>query len=197
MRSLVMVLSLAMSTAAAAQPVQWKIDPGHSLAQFSVRHMVVSSVRGQFDGPTGTVVFDAKDPSSLRVEATIDARTINTHNADRDKDLKGPQFFDVARFQTIRFVSRRTEVSAPGRLRVVGDLTIRGVTREVVLDVEGPSQEVRDIWGELRIGAAATTVLDRRDFGIVYSRLLEGGGAVVGDRVTITIDIELTRSTKE
>jgi polyisoprenoid-binding protein YceI len=197
MRDLVLASIIAFAVPAAAQPAQWRIDPGHSLAQFSVRHMIVSNVRGQFDGPTGTVVYDPKDPSSLRVEATLDARTIDTHNPDRDKDLKGPQFFDVEKFPAIRFTSRRTEARGSGRLRVVGDLTIRGVTKEVALDVEGPTPEVLDIWGERRIGATATTVLDRRDFGIVYNRLLEGGGAVIGDQVTITIELELTRKAKE
>jgi polyisoprenoid-binding protein YceI len=189
-------LAVAPSTAL-AQPAQWKIDPGHSLAQFSVRHMVVANVRGQFDGPAGTVIYDPKDPSAVRVEATLDARTINTHNADRDKDLRSPVFFDVEKFPTITFKSRRAEASGSGRVKVIGDLTMHGVTKEVVLDVEGPTPEIKDIWGERRMGATATTTLNRRDFGLVYNRLLEGGGAVIGDQVTITIDLEMTRSVKE
>ncbi|HXW06141.1 MAG TPA: YceI family protein [Vicinamibacterales bacterium] len=197
MRSLLVAWFVILATAAGAQPVEWTIDPGHSLAQFSVRHMLVSNVRGQFDGPTGTVRFDPADPASLRVDATIATRSINTHNADRDRDLRGPEFFDVERYPAIRFTSRRAEAAGPGRLRVIGDLTMRGITREVTLDVEGPSEEVLDVWGQKRIGATATTTLDRRHFGIMYSRLLEGGGAVIGDQVSITIDLELTRSAKE
>jgi polyisoprenoid-binding protein YceI len=194
---LFVAIAIGAAAPAAAQPAQWKIDPGHSVAHFSVRHMVVANVRGQFDGPVGTATFDPKDPSTLRVEAIIDARTINTHNADRDRDLRGTQFFDVEKHPSIRFASKRVEAGGAGRLRLIGDLTMRGVTREVALDVEGPTPEVLDIWGERRIGATATTTLDRRDFGIVYSRLLEGGGAVIGNEVRITIDIEMTRSAKE
>jgi polyisoprenoid-binding protein YceI len=124
-------LAVAPSTAL-AQSAQWKIDPGHSLAQFSVRHMVVANVRGQFDGPTGTVTYDPNDPSAVRVDATLDARTINTHNADRDKDLRSPLFFDVEKFPTITFKARRAEASSAGRFKVIGDLTMHGVTKEVV-----------------------------------------------------------------
>jgi polyisoprenoid-binding protein YceI len=180
--------------AAAAQPLVWTIDPGHSAATFSVRHMVVSNVKGEFDGPGGTVTFDPKDPSTLHVEATIDARTINTRNADRDKDLRSDLFFDVRKYPRISFKSRNTTVVAPGKLKVAGDLTIHGITKPVVLDVEGPTPEIKDIWGTLRIGASATTTLDRREFGLVYSRLLEGGGAVVGDQISVNIDLEMTRA---
>jgi polyisoprenoid-binding protein YceI len=185
--------TLACPVPARAQATTWTIDPGHSAAQFAVRHMVVSNVKGQFDGPTGTVTFDpANIPGTLRVEAYIDARTINTRNPDRDNDLRSDVFFDVDRFPRITFKSKRAE-GAAGRFKVTGDLTMRGVTKEVVLDVEGPTPEIKDIWGNARVGATASTVLDRRDFGLLYSRILEGGGAVVGNDVTISIDLELTR----
>jgi polyisoprenoid-binding protein YceI len=170
----------------------WTIDPGHSAAQFSVRHMVVSNVKGEFDGPAGTVTFDPKDPTTLRVEATIDARSINTRNPDRDKDLRSELFFDIAKYPRITFKSRSTSVAGPGKLKVAGDLTMHGVTKPVVLDVEGPTEVIKDIWGSSRVGATATTTLDRRDFGLVYSRVLEAGGAVVGDQVSISIDLEMT-----
>ena len=173
---------------------QWTIDAGHSAATFSVRHMVIANVKGEFSGPAGTATFDPKDLSTLRVEATIDARTINTRNADRDKDLRGDLFFDVAKYPRITFTSRSATVEGPGKLKVLGDLTIRGVTRPVTLAVDGPTPEIKDIWGSQRIGATATTTIDRRDFGLVYNRVLEGGGAVVGDQVSITLDIELTRN---
>jgi len=192
------VFALALAAAAAAQPATWAIDAGHSAAQFSVRHMVVSNVRGQFDGPTGNVSFDpANIPGTLRVEASLDARTINTRNADRDKDLRSPLFFDVDRFPRITFRSKRAEAAGVGRFKVIGDLTMHGVTKEVVLDVEGPTEEIKDIWGNARLGATASTVLDRREFGLLYSRVLEAGGAVVGNDVTISIDLELTRQTSK
>ena len=185
--------ALALPFPARAQAATWTIDAGHSAAQFAVRHMVISNVKGEFDGPSGTVTFDPADiPGTLRVEASIDARTINTRNPDRDKDLRSDAFFDVDRFPRIVFKSKRAEGGA-GRFKVLGDLTMHGVTKEVVLDVEGPTPEIKDIWGNVRLGVTASTVLDRRDFGLLYSRLLEGGGAVIGNDVTISIDLELTR----
>ena len=188
------VVTLLVPTAARAQAQVWTIDPGHSAATFQVRHMVVSNVKGEFAGPVGTAAFDPKDLSTLRIEATIDARSINTRNADRDKDLRSDLFFDVAKYPRITFKSRRVVPEGPGKLRVTGDLTMHGITKPVTLDVEGPTPEITDIWGSRRIGATGTTTVDRRDFGLVYSRVLEGGGAVVGDQVTITIDVEMTRN---
>jgi polyisoprenoid-binding protein YceI len=176
------------------KPGMWTIDAGHSAATFSVRHMVIANVKGEFNGPVGTATFDPNDLSTLRIEATIDARTINTRNADRDKDLRGDLFFDVAKYPRITFKSRSVTVDGPGKLKVLGDLTIRGVTKPVTLAVDGPTAEIKDIWGSRRIGATATTTIDRRDFGLVYNRVLEGGGAVVGDQVSISLDIELTRN---
>jgi polyisoprenoid-binding protein YceI len=194
-RRIVLILfALALPAAASAQTVTWTIDPGHSAATFQVRHMVVANVKGEFAGPVGTATFDPKDPTTLRVEATIDARTINTRNSDRDKDLRSDLFFDVNKYPRITFKSRSVTVDGPGKLKVLGDLTIKGVTKPVTLDVEGPTQEIKDIWGSRRIGATATTSINRRDFNLVYNRLLEGGGAVVGDQVSITLDIELTKN---
>jgi polyisoprenoid-binding protein YceI len=186
--------TVAWPVAAAAQSATWTIDSGHSAASFSVRHMVIANVRGEFGGPVGTASFDPKDLSTLRIDASIDARTINTRNADRDKDLRSDLFFDVAKYPRITFKSRSVTVAAPGKLNVAGDLTIHGVTKPVTLAVEGPTAEIKDIWGSQRIGATATTTIDRRDFGLVYSRVLEAGGAVVGDQVAISLEIELTRN---
>lgn len=195
LRRLCLVLvSLAVPAAASAQSATWTIDPGHSAATFQVRHMVVANVKGEFTGPVGAATFDPKDLSTLRIDATIDARTINTRNPDRDKDLRSDLFFDVAKYPRITFKSRSVTVEAPGKLKVLGDLTIKGVTKQVTLDVEGPTQEIKDIWGSRRIGATATTTINRRDFNIVYNRMLEAGGAVVGDQVSITLDIELTKN---
>ena len=188
---------LALPAAAGAQSAAWTIDAGHSAASFSVRHMVVANVRGEFDGPVGLASFDPRDLSTLRIEATLDARTINTRNADRDKDLRSELFFDVDKHPRITFKSRSVAVEGPGKLKVSGDLTIRGVTKLVTLAVDGPTAEIKDIWGARRIGATASTTIDRRDFGLVYNRILEGGGAVVGDQVSISLEIELTRPTSD
>ena len=184
----------AVPAVAAAQAATWTIDPGHSAATFTVRHMVVANVKGEFAGPIGSATFDPKDLSTLRVDATIDARTINTRNPDRDKDLRSELFFDVAKYPKITFKSRSVTVEGAGKLKIAGDLTIKGITKQVTLDVEGPTQEIKDIWGSRRIGATATTTINRRDFNIVYNRMLEAGGAVVGDQVSITLDMELTRN---
>lgn len=186
-------MTLAVPAIASAQAATWTIDPGHSAAQFSVRHMVVANVKGEFDGPVGTVTFDPSDLKTLKVDVSIATKSVNTRNADRDKDLRSDLFFDVVKFPRMTFKSKRAEPAGPGKLKLVGDLTIKGVTKEVTLDVDGPTQEIKDIWGERRIGATATTTIDRREFGLTYNRVLEGGGAVVGDTVNVIIDIEMTR----
>jgi polyisoprenoid-binding protein YceI len=187
------VLAAAIPALATAQPATWTIDPGHSAAQFTVRHMVIANVKGEFDGPVGTITFDPADLKSLKVDVTIATKSVNTRNADRDKDLRSDLFFDVAKFPKMTFKSKRAEPTGAGKLKLIGDLTIKGVTKEVTLDVEGPTQDIKDIWGERRIGATATTTIDRREFGLTYNRMLEGGGAVVGDTVNVTIDVEFTR----
>ena len=156
--------------------------------------MVVANVRGEFDGPSGTVTFDPKDlAGTLRVDAAIEAKSINTRNPDRDKDLRSSLFFDVDKFPRITFKSKRAEAAGAGHFKVVGDLSMHGVTKEVTLDVQGPTQEIKDIWGGARVGATATTTVDRRDYGLLYNRVLEAGGAVVGNEISITIDLEVTR----
>lgn len=190
---LVVAVALGLPAASAAQVTTWTIDPGHSAAQFTVRHMLVANVRGEFDGPRGTVAFDPRDIArSLVVNAVFDAATVNTRNPDRDRDLRSANFFDVARYPTITFKSTRAEGTGAGQFKLFGNLTIRGVTQPVVLDVEGPTPAVKDLDGRARIGATATTTIDRRDFNLRYNELLEGGGAVVGNDVRITIDLEVT-----
>jgi polyisoprenoid-binding protein YceI len=192
--ALTLLCGLASVTSAAAQTATWTIDPGHSAATFTVRHMLVANVRGEFDGPTGTVAFDpARLADTLEVRAVLDAHTINTRNAQRDRDLKSAGFFDVDRFQQIVFVSTRVADITAGGFTLVGNLTMHGVTKEVSLAVEGPTAAVRDLDGRTRVGAIATTTVDRRDFGLRYNELIEGGGAVVGNDVRITIDLEMTR----
>ena len=181
-----------LSTAAMAQAVQYEIDPVHSSAQFSVRHMMVSNVRGEFAKLSGTVVYDPKNPQASSVEATIDATSINTHEPQRDEHLKSPDFFDVAKYPTLTFKSSKVEKAGEGKLRVTGDLTIHGVTKQVVLEVEGPSPEVK-MGGSIRSGASATTTINRKDFGLMWNRALESGGVLVGDEVKITLEIEMGR----
>lgn len=181
-----------LSAAAVAQAVQYQIDPVHSSAHFSVRHMMVSNVRGEFAKVTGTVVYDPKNLKASSVEAVIDATSINTHEPKRDDDLKSPNFLDVAKYPTLTFKSKRVEKAGKGKLRVTGDLTIHGVTREVVLEVEGPSPEVK-IGKNVKSGVSANTTISRKDFGLTWNRALEAGGWVVGDEVKITLEIEMGR----
>lgn len=181
-----------VSVGAAAQAVEYQIDPVHSSAQFSVRHMMVSNVRGEFAKVTGTVVYDPKKPEASTVEATIDASTINTHEPKRDDHLKSPDFFDVAKFPALTFKSTKVQKAGKGKLRVTGDLTMHGVTRPVVLDVEGPTEEVK-AGQNVKAGASAATTISRKDFGMIWNKVLEAGGWVVGDEVRITLEIEMQR----
>jgi polyisoprenoid-binding protein YceI len=191
-----LILALAASRVC-AQATTWQIDPEHTSTQFAVKHMMVSTVRGQFTRTTGTVEWDGKNVSSAVVNIVIDAASIDTHVPTRDNTLRGPEFLNVAKYPTITFKSTKVEPVGPGRARVTGDLTIRAITRQVALDVEGPSAPVKDLASATRVGATATTKINRKDFGLIYNRLLEGGGAVVGDEVTITIDVEIVSAAAE
>ena len=176
-----------------SQAITYTIDPTHSTAGFKVRHLMVSNVRGEFSGVTGTVVFDPGAPENSRVEVSIDAKTVHTRDEQRDTHLKSADFLDVEKFPTINFVSKKL-TGSDGEWKVTGDLTIHGVTKEVTLEVEGPSPEVKDPWGNVKTGATATTKIDRRDFGMVFNMALETGGVMVGHEVTITLEVELLRS---
>ncbi len=191
------IVAIFLIAAFVAVPVAWastwEIDPVHSSAQFSIRHLMVSNVRGEFTKVTGTVVMDEKDILKSTIETTIDATTINTREPARDKDLKSANFLDVEKYPTISFKSKKAVAAGPGRFKVTGDLTLHGVTKEVVLDVEGPTAEIKDPWGNIRRGANATVKMNRKEFGVAYNKLLEAGGAVVGDEVTITIDVEMVK----
>lgn len=187
-------LGLALA-AAAAWGHEYAIDGSHSSAGFSVRHLMVSNVKGDFKKISGKIEYDEKTPESLRIEAVIDAASIDTRDAKRDEHLRSPDFFDVAKYPTIEFRSKRIEKSG-GKLAVRGDLTIHGVTREVVLDLDGPTPEIKDPRGNFRRGATATTKINRKDFGLTWSRTLETGGVVVGDEVSITIEVEAMRQGK-
>jgi len=179
----------------APQPAHdtWQIDPNHSAAYFSVRHLMISTVRGQFGGIHGVVHYDPNRVAAAAVEATIDCKTLNTGVAKRDDQMRGADFFDVKRFPTMKFKSKRVQKAGPDRLSVAGDLTINAITREVVLDVDGPSAPVKDAQGREKIGLNAATKINRKDFGIVWNEILESGGVAVADQVSITLDIELIR----
>jgi len=180
-----LIISLAMAATAAAQAATWQIDPNHSAAQFSVRHLGVSTVRGAFTKVSGSAIHDPADPSKDSLEATIDTTSVDTRVEMRDNDLRSPHFLDAQKFPTITFRSKTTKVAGPGKLLITGDLTLHGVTKEVVLDVDGPSAAIKDPWGNQRIGASATTKIVRQDFGV------SGAAGVVGDEITITLDVEL------
>lgn len=172
----------------------WKIDPVHSTAEFKVRHMMITNVKGQFTALNGVLTLDEQDVTKSRVEATIDAASINTRDADRDAHLKSADFFDVENFPTLTFVSRGVTRTAGGELGVDGELTIRGVPRKVVFAVEGPTQPAKDPWGNTRIGLSASTKINRKDFGLSWNAALEAGGFLVGDEVTISLDVEAVKS---
>jgi polyisoprenoid-binding protein YceI len=171
----------------------YEIDPTHTYVGFSVRHMMVTQQRGQFHGVTGALALDRADPSKSRIEAAIDVASVDTNVAQRDDHLRGPDFFDAANHPRMTFASRRIEVQPDGRLRVAGDLTIRGTTRAVILDAEPISEESRDPFGMIKVGSSATTRISRREFGLVWNAALETGGVAVGDEVKITLDLQFQR----
>jgi len=186
-------LTATFAFQASAATTTWKIDPAHTAAQFAVKHMMISTVRGEFKGVTGTVIWDDQDVTKSSVDVTIDAKTVNTGEEKRDQDLRSANFFEVEKYPTLTFKSKKVESAGSGKLKVTGDLTMHGITKEVVLDVEGPSGAVKDPWGNTRSAASATTKLNRQDYGVKWNANLDGGGVVVGDAVTITIDLEMTK----
>lgn len=189
-------LAAILSLPPAAATSTWQIDPQHSSAQFSVRHMAISTVRGAFSKVTGTIVLDDKDITKSTVGVTIDVPSVDTREPARDNDLRSDRFFDAAHYPTMTFKSRKVEQLAPGKLKVTGDLTIRGTTKEVVLEVEGPTAPIKDPWSNLRAAASATTKINRQDFGVKWNATLDNGGVVVGDDVSITIDAEMIKKDK-
>jgi polyisoprenoid-binding protein YceI len=170
----------------------YNIDPSHSTASFSVKHMMIAKVHGGFEKLSGTFQYDSKDPEASRIEVTIDASSINTREAQRDAHLKSADFFDVEKYPHLTFISKKI-VANGDALKVTGDLTIHGVTNEVVLDVEGPTGEVKDPWGNMKIAASGTAKIRRKDFGLTWNAALEAGGFLVGDDVSITFDVQLVK----
>jgi polyisoprenoid-binding protein YceI len=170
----------------------WEIDPAHTTFQFSVRHMMVSNVKGVFHKFSGSFDIDDKDLTKTRASAVIDAASIDTGIEKRDEDLRSANFFDVAKYPKITFASKRVEKVGNG-YRMTGDLTIHGITREVILDMEGLDTVIKDPWGNMRRGATFTTKINRKDFGLTYNKLLETGGVVVGDEVKISVEVEVVK----
>ena len=172
----------------------YTIDPAHSGAHFTVRHMMITNVRGGFKKVAGTVVYDAENPANSSVQAEIDASSITTNDDQRDTHLRSGDFLDVEKYPSITFRSTRVEPDGDGEWKVTGDLTIHGVTRPVVLKVEGPEEESKDPWGNLRTGASAKTKIKRSDFGLTWNAALETGGLLVGDELKIELELSLVKS---
>jgi polyisoprenoid-binding protein YceI len=185
-------MNAAVTTASqSTKSTQWQIDPAHSAAHFSVRHLMISNVRGEFTKLSGSALLDPADPAKSSVEITIEAASVNTREPQRDEHLRSADFFDVANHPTLTFRSKRVEALGAENFKLTGDLTIRGVTKEVTFDVEGPTAPVKDPWGNIRAGVAASAKINRKDFGVAFSALTETGGIVVGDEVKITVEAEL------
>jgi polyisoprenoid-binding protein YceI len=172
----------------------WNIDHVHSVAEFKVKHMMISNVKGQFTGISGVLKLDEGDITRSSIEATIDAASINTGDAQRDGHLKSADFFNVETFPTLGFKSTHVTRNADGDLTIDGDLTMHGVTRKTTFSVEGPSAPAKDPWGNTRIGLSATTKINRKDFGLTWNSTLETGGVLVGEEVTITLDVQFVKA---
>ena len=181
---------MATLTAPQTSTTTWNIDPAHAVAEFKVKHMMISNVKGQFHKLTGSLTLDESNLANSRVEAVIEAASIETRDAQRNGHLKSADFLDVEKFPTLSFKSTRVSVVGDGELAVEGDLTIHGVTRKVTFSVEGPTPPTKDPWGNTRIGLSATAKINRKDFGLVWNAALETGGFLVGEEVSITLDME-------
>jgi polyisoprenoid-binding protein YceI len=183
-----LVVALLLTVSATAQDA-WQFDPPHTSAQFSVRHLGVSTVRGAFTKVSGSVQYDAANLGRSSIQATIESASVDTRVDMRDNDLRSPRFLDAQKYTTLTFQSKKIEAAGDGKLKVTGDLTIHGVSKEVVLDVDGPTPAIKDPMGKdrLRMGASATTKINRNDFGV------SGLPGIVGDEITITLDVEMTK----
>jgi polyisoprenoid-binding protein YceI len=177
-----------------AATTTWNLDPVHSVAEFKVKHMMISNVKGQFANFTGVLTLDEADPTKSHVEAAIDTASVNTRDAQRDTHLKSEDFFHAEKFPKLSFKSTQITRTGNGELAVAGDLTIRGVTRNVVFNVDGPTPAAKDPWGNTRLGLSATTKINRKDFGLTWNAVLEAGSILVGDDVTITLDVQFVKA---
>jgi len=188
-----MIAIVVVGMPALAAASAWQIDPAHTSAQFAVRHLMVSTVRGTLGKVTGTANIDESDLTKSSVEASIDVNGIDTREPKRDAHLKSPEFFDAAKYPAITFKSKKVAAVSDSKFQVTGDLTIHGVTKEVVLEVVGSPKPFSDPMGNVKLGGSATTKVNRKDFGVEWNKSMDGGGVVVGDTVDVTIDVELIR----
>lgn len=182
------------STSTPASTITWELDPAHSVAEFKVKHMMISNVKGRFHGLTGSITEDSADPSRSRAEASIDISTIDTGDAQRDTHLKSPDFFHHEQHPTMTFQSTKVEKKGEGEYSVTGNLSMHGVTKPVTFAVEGPTPPAKDPWGNTRIGLSATAKINRKDFGLNWNAALETGGILVGEDVQIAIEAQFIRS---
>ena len=192
MRQRIVGVAVSLLLSSWAYASTWEIDPAHSSATFAIRHMTVSNVRGEFGKVTGTVEWNDADVIKSTVQATIDVTTLNTREPKRDAHLKSPDFFDVEKYPTITFKSTQVKKAGPNHVKVVGDLTMHGVTKPVTLDATYTG-EVKDPGGNIKRGGSAKTKLNRKDFGLTWNKALETGGLLVGDEVDIALDLELAK----
>jgi polyisoprenoid-binding protein YceI len=184
---------MSTQTATPQTTTTWNIDPVHSVAEFKVKHMMISNVKGQFTGVKGVLTLDEADVTRSKVDALIDTTTINTNDAGRDTHLKSADFFDAETYPTMEFVSTSVTQKSAGELKVAGNLTLHGVTKPVVFEVEGPTAPGKDPWGNTKIGVSATTKINRKEFGLTWNAALETGGLLVGEDITITLDLQLVK----
>jgi polyisoprenoid-binding protein YceI len=185
---------MTASPATTSAVTTWKIDPAHSSAEFKVKHMMISNVKGNFTGISGTLTLDEVDPTRSSVEATVPVATLSTGDEQRDGHLKSADFLDAEKYPTFNFKSTEVGRTAPGEHAVVGELTLHGVTRTVSFAVDGPSEAGKDPWGNTRVGLSATTRINRKDFGLTWNATLEAGGVLVGEDVTITLEIQFIKA---
>jgi polyisoprenoid-binding protein YceI len=195
LRAAVGVLALALVLPVSAGAETWVIDPAHTVSGFTVRHMMIANVTGVFEVTRGTIEYRPGDPGSVKADITIEAKSVNTRIGRRDDDLRSDNFFSAEKFPTLAFRSKRVQSVRAEGFDLVGDLTIRDVTREVVLKVDGPTAPIKDPQGNRRVGATASTTINRKDFGIMWNRTIEAGGVVVGDEVKINLEVEAIEKT--
>jgi polyisoprenoid-binding protein YceI len=187
-------MNTAATSPTSTATTTWNIDPTHSSAEFKVKHMMISHVKGHFAKVTGSLTLDESNLANSRVDALIEAGSLETRDAQRDAHLKSADFFDVEKFPTLSFKSTRISLVRDGELAVEGDLTVRDNTSKVVFSVEGPTPPAKDPWGNTRVGVSATTKISRKDFGLTWNAALESGGFLVGDEVTITLDVQFVKA---
>jgi polyisoprenoid-binding protein YceI len=188
--------SLALTIASPSFADTWKFDPAHSDASFSVKHLMISNVKGEFSKVSGTVEYDPKQPKNSKVEATIDVTTVDTREPKRDEHLRSADFFDVQKYPTMTFKSTKVVPAGKEKLKVTGDLTLHGVTKEVVLNVVGPTSPIKDNHGNDKSGVSASTTINRKDFGMTWNKAMDNGGVMLGEEIPITIEVEMAKQPK-